>query len=57
MSDEDRKVSQTMQGYFSLAREHARCKVLVEQLDDPEAGPAAAEQLLTWLDRRTEERE
>ena len=33
------------------------CKVLVEQLDDPEAGPAAAEQLLTWLDRRTEERE
>ena len=41
----------------ALAREHARCKVLVEQLDDPEAGPAAAEQLLTWLDRRTEERE
>jgi DNA primase len=46
-----------MRGDFSQAREHARCKVLVEQLDDPEAGPAAAEQLLTWLDRRTEERE
>jgi DNA primase len=40
---------------FSQAREHARGKVLIEQLDDPEAGPAAAEQLLTWLDRRTEE--
>jgi len=47
----------TLRGDFSQAREHARCKVLVEQLDDPGAGPAAAEQLLTWLDRRTEERE
>jgi DNA primase len=44
-----------MRGDFSQAREHARCKVLVEQLDDPEGGPLAAEQLLTWLDRRTEE--
>jgi DNA primase len=47
----------TLRGDFSQAREHARCKVLVEQLDDPDAGPPAAEQLLTWLDRRTEERE
>jgi DNA primase len=48
---------EAMRSDFSQAREHARCKVLVEQLDDAESGPAAAEQLLTWLDRRTEERE
>jgi hypothetical protein len=41
---------------FDQAREYARGKVLVERLDDPEAGPAAAEQLLTWLDQGTEER-
>ena len=27
-----------MRGDFSQAREHARCKVLVEQLDDAESG-------------------
>jgi hypothetical protein len=41
---------------FTQAREYGRWKVVVERLDDPEAGPDAAEQLLTWLDRRTEER-
>jgi DNA primase len=46
----------SLRGDFSQAREHARGKVLVEQLDDPEAGPLAAEQLLGWLDRRIEER-
>jgi DNA primase len=45
-----------MRGDFSHAREHARGKVLVEQLDDPELGPTAAEQLLTWLEQRNEER-
>jgi DNA primase len=52
-----RRQLDAMRSDFSQAREHARAKVLVEQLDDPEAGPGAAEQLLIWLDRRTEERE
>jgi DNA primase len=43
-----------MRGDFSRALEHADGKRLVEQLDDPEAGPAAAEQLLGWLDRSTD---
>jgi hypothetical protein len=30
--------------------------VLVDQLDDPELGPVAAEQLLAWLEQRIEER-
>jgi DNA primase len=46
----------SMRTDFGQAREYARGKVLVERLDDPEAGPAAAEQLLTWLDQGTEER-
>ena len=45
-----------MRGDFSHAREHARGKVLVEELDDPELGPVAAEQLLAWLEQRSEER-
>ncbi len=48
---------EAMRGDFSQARDHARYKVLIERLDGAETGPAAAEQLLTWLDRRTEERE
>ena len=52
-----RRRLESMRGDFSQVREHARCKVLVDQLDDPEAGPSAAEQLLTWLDRRTEDHE
>jgi DNA primase len=45
-----------MRGDFSQARDHARGKVLVDQLDDPGLGPVAAEQLLAWLEQRNEER-
>jgi DNA primase len=41
---------------FALGPELVRAKVLLEQLDDPGAGPAAADELLSWLDRRNEER-
>jgi DNA primase len=42
-------------GDLDSAAEHRDATVLLHQLDDPAAGPAAAEQLLTWLDRRSEE--
>jgi DNA primase len=42
-------------GDLGSAVEHRDATVLLHQLDDPAAGPAAAEQLLTWLDRRSEE--
>jgi hypothetical protein len=34
----------------------ADAKRLLEALDDPISGPAAADQLLTWLDQSDEER-
>ena len=41
---------------LALAGELGDAKRLLELLDDPGTGPVAADQLLTWLDRRNEER-
>jgi DNA primase len=41
---------------FAAAAEMADAKRLLEALDDPISGPAAADQLLTWLDQSDEER-
>jgi DNA primase len=43
-------------GDIGAAREMAEAKRLLEALDDPSTGPSAADQLLLWLDRRSEER-
>ncbi|HEX9259596.1 MAG TPA: DNA primase [Acidimicrobiales bacterium] len=46
----------TAQRDLSLSAEVQQAKLALEGLGEPSSGAAAAEQLLTWLDRRNEER-